>query len=236
MTQSNYQGTEVLENLKEAVNYNSSLVRLIKKHAPKMDKLRILDFGAGIGTFAEKARDELGNVDCFEIDQGHIQDLKNKGFVVFSDFKHVKDDDYNFIYSLNVLEHIENDQEAFDQLLKKLKPGGTMFIFVPAFNMLYSPFDKYVGHYRRYKVGMLEELASRTDSKIRVKDSSYFDFIGFFAAWAYKLVHKEFVPPKLSQITLFDRIFFPLNRIFDLFFSGILGKNAFIVVEKISNT
>ena len=61
-----YTGTDNLEIMAEAVNYNRFLNRLILNHAKKGD--RILDFGAGIGTFASAISDRGFKVDCVEVD------------------------------------------------------------------------------------------------------------------------------------------------------------------------
>ena len=39
---------------------------------------------------------------------------------------------------INVLEHIEDDDEALRQVASGLRPGGTVVTFTPAFELLYS--------------------------------------------------------------------------------------------------
>ena len=45
-----YSGTENLEVMSEAINYNAYLTHLVFSHVKATDS--ILDFGAGIGTFS----------------------------------------------------------------------------------------------------------------------------------------------------------------------------------------
>ena len=51
---------------------------------------------------------------------------------------------------MDVIEHIENDVEELDRACNLLSESGKLIIIVPAFNFLFSDFDRDVGHYRRY--------------------------------------------------------------------------------------
>lgn len=218
-----YDGTEVLENLTEAVNYNNSLRDLVIKESLLGD---VLDFGAGIGTFSDLLKDEL-NPKCLEIDKGQASILKQKGFVVVDSIEESK---YDYIYSLNVLEHIEDHQKVVKDLVKALRPGGRLLIFVPAFNILFSDLDKKVGHFRRYRTSDLKELFK--EDRASIKSLKYFDFIGFFFALVFKTLRFKTDKINKRNVVIFDRIFYPLNRLLDPIFSSILGKNAYVVVEK----
>ena len=77
-----YTGTEVLENLQEAVNYNNSLVNLVLNSHNINSDLKVLDFGAGVGTFSRMFKEKGVNLDCFEIDQDQCETLKDLGFNV----------------------------------------------------------------------------------------------------------------------------------------------------------
>ncbi len=59
---------------------------------------------------------------------------------------------------LNVLEHIEDDAGAIRQVARVLKPGGVVVVEVPAGPALYDVYDKYLGHFRRYRLSALSRL------------------------------------------------------------------------------
>ena len=59
-------------------------------------------------------------------------------------------DKYDTIIYLDVLEHIEHDQKEFLNAFSNLNDGGHLIVSVPAYNFLYSKFDKDFGHYKRY--------------------------------------------------------------------------------------
>jgi SAM-dependent methyltransferase len=232
-----YTGTQNLQNLEYAVNYNVFLKNLIlrfaehvpHRNASEKSGFRILDIGAGIGTFAEMLKKENYEVSCVELDKKQSVIIEEKGLEVFSSIDEIPDNSVDFIYSLNVLEHIENDVQEFAKWVKKLKTGGKIFIYVPAFNCIWSALDTKVAHYRRYTKETLKQVF--VSSGIKIQKSQYADCLGFFAALIYKFLNKNGDLTKNSLI-FYDRIAFPLSRIFDLIFSGYLGKNFFTVGKK----
>jgi 2-polyprenyl-3-methyl-5-hydroxy-6-metoxy-1,4-benzoquinol methylase len=58
---------------------------------------------------------------------------------------------FDTVVCLNVLEHIEDDLFALEQIREVLISGGKLALLVPAHRILYGEFDRAVGHYRRYE-------------------------------------------------------------------------------------
>ena len=78
---------------------------------------------------------------------------------------------YDAILLFDVIEHIDDPVSFMNSALYHLKPGGYVFINVPALQSLYSKFDVAVGHCRRYSKATLEgELAK---AGIRKVDDRY---------------------------------------------------------------
>jgi 2-polyprenyl-3-methyl-5-hydroxy-6-metoxy-1,4-benzoquinol methylase len=78
---------------------------------------------------------------------------------------------YDAIILFDVIEHIDDPVSFMASALYHLKPGGRIFINVPALQSLYSKFDVAVGHCRRYNKQTLEtELAK---AGIRKVDERY---------------------------------------------------------------
>jgi len=112
-----YTGSEELEILQQAKNYNEFLVKEIIHHCHS--NKTILDFGAGIRTFSDmlsKRADVV--VHCVEIDDEQARLIETRGLQVFRSSSEVSDHQYDLIYTLNVLEHIECDVDVLKELEK----------------------------------------------------------------------------------------------------------------------
>ncbi len=222
-------GGENLEVMQEAENYNRFLRSLIRLYAG--DAPTALDFGAGIGTFSNSLDIPPGRVHCVEPDAAARELLARKGFLCHADLSDVDDACVAYLFTLNVLEHIEDDIETLAQLYRVLEPGGRLFIYVPAFKLLYSSMDIHVGHLRRYRMAELQKIISRTGFLIEKK--AYTDALGFFATLAYRFVsNPKPAPLNRRLVRLYDRYVFPLSRVLSMAFARILGKNLFIVATK----
>ena len=141
-------------------------------------------------------------------------------------------DDYSvdLIYSFNVLEHIENDRDYIDLFHKKLKENGILILYLPAFSCLYSSMDKKVGHYRRYSK---KDLIDRLQTNFKITSLNYADSAGFFITLLYKLIGNKNGNINSVALYVFDRLIFPLGRLFDvLTFGKFFGKNVLCIAIK----
>jgi len=94
---------------------------------------------------------------------------------------------FDLVCGFDVLEHIQNDQRALNEVGRILKSKGKFIFSVPLQKSLYNGFDKTCGHTRRYEAKELIEKLSRAKLKIiaisehglRTK-SQFIDKIGLF--------------------------------------------------------
>ena len=224
-----YSGTDVLENFIEAVNYNEHLISRVLRWAPPKVK-GFFDFGSGIGTFASNLRTKGYSITCIEPDKLHCEILEQNGFSIRAGLDEIPNDTIDYLYSLNVLEHIQEDQKILDQMYQKASKGGKIYIFVPAFSVLYSSFDKRVGHVRRYSQDDL--LAKVKKAGFVIETTKYIDSIGFFAALVYKFLDNGKGELKLKQLLFYDRVVLPFSLAFDFIFSKFFGKNIEVIAYK----
>ncbi|MEP7061396.1 MAG: class I SAM-dependent methyltransferase [Betaproteobacteria bacterium] len=219
---SEYTGTENLEIMAEAVNYNRYLLSLIRASAQPGD--RIADIGAGIGTFARALAAEGLDVTCVEPDARQLRVIADAGLPAVDAVESLADASFDFIYSLNVLEHIDDDRAAAATWVSKLKPGGRMLVYVPAFQVLFSSLDRRVEHRRRYRRRMLADVMR--SAGLRVDRVRYADSAGFFATLVFKAIGNDHGTINRQALVMFDRFAFPLGRVADLALDRIVGKNV----------
>ncbi|MCD4775462.1 MAG: class I SAM-dependent methyltransferase [Candidatus Aegiribacteria sp.] len=71
------------------------------------------------------------------------------------------EDSLSAISLFDVLEHIEDDGKFLTEIRSCLKPGGYLYITVPAYEWLWSRSDINADHYRRYNPEELVHLLSK---------------------------------------------------------------------------
>jgi SAM-dependent methyltransferase len=221
-----YEGTENLEAMLHAKNYNEFLHALVASVIA--GKPTAMDFGAGIGTFAGRATAHVQRVICLEPDDTQSARLKSAGFEVCTSLDAVPDHSIDTIYTLNVLEHIADDRAVLVAIHKKLRPGGKLLVYVPAFAVLFSDMDRLVGHERRYSLFELKEKL--VTAGFLIESARYADSIGFFASLAYKLAGRGGGRLDTRSVVVYDRYLFPLSRRLDTWgVSKWFGKNVYAV-------
>jgi SAM-dependent methyltransferase len=222
--QTAYTGTDNLEVLKDADNYNAFLKREIIRNGH--GATAVLDFGAGNGLFPWALREAGLTVICVETDPGLAGQLKAMGFETYPRIDDLAPASLDYIYSLNVLEHIDDDLGALRRLCSRLKPGGRLFLYVPAFPVLFSSMDRKVGHVRRYTKAPAVRLVQSAGFEVR--RASYADSLGFIAALLYKYLGNQEGTLNPTAVKIYDTIIFPISRFCDRLVGGLFGKNLMI--------
>lgn len=223
----NYEGVDVLENLESAKNYNRALAERVSR---EIKGPVVLDFGSGSGTFARLLQNESRKIYCVEKDENYRKTLEAEGFSVSDSPANYPDDFFTDVYTLNVLEHVEDDASALKGLWNVMQVGGRLIVFVPAHPILYSSFDKRIGHFRRYTRRSLENVLGSVG--FTVTHTEFFDFFGYFVAVGYRILDRGEGKLTKEGVRVFDSTIFPLSRRIDYLFRGLLGKNLFVVAEK----
>lgn len=119
-----YSGKDELEILESSLeNYNQFIVSSFIAHASPAAK-KILDFGAGIGTLSKIwiKLSPNSEISCLEIDKTQRAILNSRGFTTLKNLPNSFLFDY--IFTSNVLEHIEDDVETLIKLFNIVELGG----------------------------------------------------------------------------------------------------------------
>lgn len=223
-----YTATDNLEVMAEAVNYNAFLIDSVRSFAQAGD--RILDFGAGIGTIAERLVAEGYAVTCLEPDIEQRQRLRAQGLSTCEALEEIADGSLDYLFTINVLEHIERDGDAVAAFARKLRPGGRLLIYVPAFALLFSSMDRKVGHFRRYRRGALACLVAANG--FGGISARYADSLGFLAALLYRALGRDDGGINRRALKLYDRFVFPLSRLLDRAVGRLFGKNVMLTAVR----
>ncbi len=230
-----YIGSE-LELFENAKNWKAYWASVITKYL----KDDILEVGAGIGgstsILAEKV--PFKSWCCLEPDAGlatKIEEKIKKRLIpenvetVIGTLNNIPlTQKFDSIIYIDVLEHIENDKKELAKASQHLKPNGNLVVLVPAHNFLFSPFDKAIGHFRRYDRHMLKACSPKDVSLISCK---YYDSMGLLTSLANKLILKQ-SSPTLQQISFWDTVIIPISKITDVLSINLLGKTLIGVWRK----
>ena len=222
-----YSGRDNLEAMKQATRYNAFLVNLIRSHAAGK---RVLDHGAGAGTFARPVAAGGANVVCMEPDDGLRDELAQSGLEVTASLADIEEGSVDYAYTLNVLEHIRDDGQAITELYRCLKPGGRLLVYVPAFQVLFSQMDTHVGHFRRYRRKPLVKLLEAAG--FEGMSARYVDSLGFLATLVYKLIGDKSGGVSPGSVAFYDSVVFPVSRVIDVLTLGSFGKNLAVVASR----
>ena len=167
------------------------LIEILLNRLPGDRKNRkILDVGTGVGEYLSLIK-QFGNVYAVDVDQ-HALDLIPQDLVIekrLADACNLPYEEKNFdvVVAFDVLEHVKNDQNMVDEMLRVLKPGGYFVFTVPAFNALFSEHDRVLKHFRRYNKGQVDKLFG-SFTKV---DLGYWFFLLFFPAALKRILTKR---------------------------------------------
>ncbi len=171
---------------------------LLRAGVPR--KSQLIELGCGIGTVATYLNARGYCVDYSDIHPealviarrraqsalGSAADTRS--FVRFDVTRGPLERRYDGVLMLDVLEHLPDDRLALGNAIQRLPPGGVVVFTVPAFQLLWSPWDDMEHHKRRYTVAQARTLA--TDVGLIVQRATCFFFPLFFAALGVKLLRK----------------------------------------------
>jgi len=139
------------------------------------------------------------------------------------------DAQFNTILYIDVLEHIEDDHGELAKAVSHLKDGGHLIVLSPAFQMFYSPFDKAIGHHRRYTKKTLRKVVSITE--LEEKRMFYMESTGAFLLMLNKYLLKMKYPTK-NQIGFWQTVLVPVSKLLDKILFYRFGKTIVGIWQK----
>lgn len=201
-----YKGIKTLEVLEGAENYNKWIASRIKLYV----KSPALEIGAGTGNISHYFT-HLRELVLTDVDEDLVNSLRTR----FMKKKKVKFEVFNIagnlgkivqtfntVYSVNVLEHIENDEKALRNMFRLLNKSGRIVLLVPAKRVAYNDLDRSLGHHRRYEKEELREKIIKAGFKI--EELEYFNITGLLSWIVRNYISTSHSELKSSQVKYFN--------------------------------
>lgn len=191
------------------------------------NRLKILNVGAAAGG-SSKWLSELGDIISLENDPLFLEYLSSQDVVVINGSVTgipLEDDRFDLVCAFDVIEHVENDQKAVEELVRVCRPGGSIFITVPAFQSIWGNHDIVNGHQRRYRRKQLQNLAFNQPATVLY--SSYFNCILFVPIFLFRKIHLLF-RKKSPQIDS-DFAYFKTNGFVNKILKMIFGTELLLL-------
>ena len=222
-----------LEGLRDIRNYYEWIYSL---GAPFLGD-RVLEVGAGVGTFTEYLARHARTVVAVEPEQELFDELQAMTADVASvtcmncTSRELGPEDHRQFDSavlINVLEHIGDDVSELRHLSRLVRHGGFILLWVPSHAWLYSEFDAAIGHFRRYSHKELKAVVE--SSGLEIVDSRYVNPLGA-VGWFVTAKLLGSPPTKPRAAKAFDRYAIPWMRALNSRFAAPFGQSLWLVAR-----
>ena len=234
------EGAETLATISKAGKFNKWMYDQIRNYL----KGDILEIGSGIGNISIHVIEDGYNITLSDYNAEYCFLLKEK----FRNEPKVKDviridllqpgfereyasmrQKFDTVFLLNVIEHVEDDNKVIQNISFLLKKGGHAIILAPAYNWLYSRFDKELGHYRRYTAASMTQVVTQT-GRFDALACRYFNAAGI-TGWLLfgKVFHKKLIGS--TEMSAFNALV-PLFRLLDKIVCNKIGLSVIIIAVK----
>ncbi|MHB1457005.1 MAG: class I SAM-dependent methyltransferase [Armatimonadota bacterium] len=171
-----YKGRKhLLERLKETIKLRNAL---------------ILDAGCGTG-FAGRLLAECGTVIGLDASRHAFDESVSAEIncLALIDKTPFSDNTFDLVVGMDLIEHLDDDQSALNEMYRVCKEGGYLFITAPAYRWMWSAHDESLEHKQRYSLN--EVISKIRKSGFDIEKSSYFVSTVFLAAFIYRMLRRK---------------------------------------------
>jgi glycosyltransferase involved in cell wall biosynthesis len=161
-------GPEILDILAGAPRFNQWLAEQVQPFLGE----RVVEIGAGIGNLSQHLMKGRRLYIGADLDAEHLARLGTR-FEGRTQFRPHHCDvarwedmaplegQVDSAVSLNVIEHVKDDEQAFRNLFRILPQEGSALILVPQDQAIFGTLDEVLGHWRRYSPELLRSRAEQ---------------------------------------------------------------------------
>lgn len=196
---------------------------------------KVCEVGPGNGVICDKYINQCREISLFEKSKKIYPYLKqkyknNKKVKVFNKYFKPSKKKFDSILYLDVIEHIKYPKIEINNAINSLNKSGKLIITVPAYQHLFSQFDKDVGHYRRYTIKSFSKELKNI--KYTSMNYLYIDTCGYFASLASKLFSKEDYKSNFKTKMMIWNFLVYFSKILDFFTIYKFGKSLIVIIQK----
>jgi len=155
--------------------------------------LKILNIGVATGATSVML-EQFGTVKSVEYDEVCYEFVKEnlkidieQGTILDLQFA---ENTFDLVCAFDVVEHVENDQLAVNEMIRVCKSNGFVFVTVPAFMDLWSKHDEINYHFKRYTNKTLIPLFPTSQGSIYY--FSYFNTLLFIPIYLVRFISNKF--------------------------------------------
>lgn len=151
---------------------NQILFRLIERHS-KVKPVRVLEGGCGTGWLAHQLEQRFGwHVNALDLDSHGLAFAQGMGLkrLIQGDLRNLPFacGSFDAVLSMDVIVHMDRGQEgqAVQELVRVLRPGGEIFIRVPALDVLRSRHSIFAHEKQRFTKSRLLDTFQRAGIEV----------------------------------------------------------------------
>lgn len=173
--------------------------RAVEKALQDDEPELILEVGSGISPVMTRARSIIYSDFSFTAMKA-LKQSSDRGCYVVADGMHLpfKSGVFSHTVSSEVLEHLDDDQGAINEMARVMMPDGHSIVTFPHKKFYFANDDRFVNHYRRYELNdMIERLNRAGLHPVRIKkilgplEKATMSFLVFCYAVTQKLNKKK---------------------------------------------
>lgn len=165
---------------------------LDKYRMPNLSGQKVIDIGCGAGLML-KCLERYGTTIGVDLSMQALEFCGKRGSTKLCQADAAslpfKDNSFDLITSLDLIEHLEGDKKALTEFLRILKPEGFLVLTVPAFHFAWSYWDEVHHHKRRYTVKKLSAILA--DIGFSERKTTYTNILIFFPALIVRKIKQK---------------------------------------------
>jgi len=210
---------------------------ITKRFAPYLGA-RVVEVGAGIGTYSEFLLGVPGTKQLTAVEPAaNTFPVLREKLAAFPQAQalegyfgdHAEELSADSVVAVNVLEHVEHDEEFLRLAWRVVVPGGTLLLFVPAVPAIFGTLDTAFEHHRRYtRPALRQKLESAGWSIERI---DYMNLPGILPWFVVGRIMK-WTSISSRSARFYDRVVIPVTSAIEEVIPIPIGQSLLAVARK----